>query len=300
MVDEARRRSFGLVAELYDRARPSYPPELIDDVIALTASSPGQRAPAAPSGSEGPDRGGENALPPSGVDGGSVLRALEVGAGTGKATALFAARGVRVDALEPSAAMAAIARRNAVRLPPGSGRVRVIEREFETFACAEPRYDLLYSAQAWHWVRPSERYRRARAALRPGGVLAVFWNRADWARCKLRDALDHAYRVHAPELAESSPMHPGGARARDEWQEWRAEIAAAEGFERPEVRSYRWRLEYTSRSYVELLETYSEHILLAPERRQALHQAIAEAIERAGGRMVQPMVTRLCLAFAAS
>jgi SAM-dependent methyltransferase len=286
MVDEARKRSFGLVAELYDRARPGYPAALVEDVIALAAGSAQCGAQVVRAGSEDPRA--ERSAP----------RALEVGAGTGKATVLFAARGVHVDALEPSAAMAAIARRNAARLPPRSGRVRVIEREFESFCDGGRRYDLLYSAQAWHWVRPGERYPRARAALRPGGVLAVFWNRADWERCELRDALERAYRAHAPELGESSPMRPGGAVARDEWREWQAEIAAAEGFENAEVRSYRWQIEYTSRSYVELLATHSDHILLAPARRAALHAAIAQAIEDAGGRMLQPMVTRLCLAFA--
>jgi hypothetical protein len=34
---------------------------------------------------------------------------------------------------------------------------------------------LVYAATAWHWVDPAVRYRRARAALRPGGHLA-FWS----------------------------------------------------------------------------------------------------------------------------
>src|SRR5438105_8011948 len=75
-MEHERRLAFGAVAELYDRARPSYPEALVEDVVAL-----------APLGS-----------PP---------RALEVGAGTGKATVLFAARGVAVHALAPSAEMAA-------------------------------------------------------------------------------------------------------------------------------------------------------------------------------------------------
>ena len=60
-----RRLTFGVVAELYDRMRPSYPLALVDDVLAFAG----------------------------------VGRALEVGAGTGKATVLFAARDVEVVAL---------------------------------------------------------------------------------------------------------------------------------------------------------------------------------------------------------
>jgi hypothetical protein len=68
---------FGEVAELYDAHRPGYPGELIDDVVGLAGLEP--------------DAG----------------RVLAVGAGTGKAAALFAARGYSVTAIEPSAAMAA-------------------------------------------------------------------------------------------------------------------------------------------------------------------------------------------------
>ncbi|HEY6399555.1 MAG TPA: class I SAM-dependent methyltransferase, partial [Solirubrobacteraceae bacterium] len=72
--------SFGRVAELYEQARPSYPTTLVDDVLTN-----------------------------AGLGAGEAI--LEVGAGTGKATRLFAARGHRVVALEPSAEMAGIARR---------------------------------------------------------------------------------------------------------------------------------------------------------------------------------------------
>ncbi len=54
-----QRLAFGSVAELYDRARPSYPEALVDDVIAFAG-----------------------VMPPT--------RLLEVGAGTGKATRLRA------------------------------------------------------------------------------------------------------------------------------------------------------------------------------------------------------------------
>ena len=64
-LGERRRLSFGSVAEQYDRIRPSYPEQLVDDVIAYAGDG----------------------LTAAG-------RALEVGAGTGKATLQFAARGL--------------------------------------------------------------------------------------------------------------------------------------------------------------------------------------------------------------
>ncbi len=40
---EPLRRSFDAAADLYEAARPSYPEELFDDLVALTALEPGAR-----------------------------------------------------------------------------------------------------------------------------------------------------------------------------------------------------------------------------------------------------------------
>jgi SAM-dependent methyltransferase len=141
-VQQEPRLVFGDVAEVYERVRPSYPDKLVDDVIEF-----------------------------SGIDGSGA--ALEVGAGTGKATRLFAARGLSVRALEPSPRMAAVARRACSTYE----NVTVEEREFEQFTPRGRQFRLLFSAQAWHWISPEVRYIRAREALAPGGLLAAFWNR---------------------------------------------------------------------------------------------------------------------------
>lgn len=73
------RETFDTVAELYDRARPSYPEELVDDLVA--------------------------ALPGT--------RVLEIGCGTGKLTRQLVDRGLDVTCVEPGANLAAIARRSA-------------------------------------------------------------------------------------------------------------------------------------------------------------------------------------------
>jgi 16S rRNA A1518/A1519 N6-dimethyltransferase RsmA/KsgA/DIM1 with predicted DNA glycosylase/AP lyase activity len=83
-------------SELYDRTRPSYPSALVADVISI-------------------------------ADLGASERLLEVGAGTGKATLVFASRGFPVLAIEPSPEMAAIARRNCGPYPG----VRIEQSDFE-------------------------------------------------------------------------------------------------------------------------------------------------------------------------
>ncbi len=258
-MDRTPRLVFGQVAERYERVRPSYPEALVDEVIALAGAGP----------------------------------ALEVGAGTGKATVMFARRGVTVHAVEPSAEMASIARRRCVDFPG----VTIEETDFEDWHGDRNGFALVFSAQAWHWVSPELKYVRAREALADRGLLAAFWNRPDWGRCATRDELAAAYERTAPDFGpDPGPMHPGSQIAPDRWEDWDAEIAAAAGLEDPRTRFYEWNAEYTAQRYLELIATTHDHILLADDTRDVLMQAVGNVIERNGGSLSLPLVTKLCLA----
>jgi len=256
-----QRLAFGRVAEIYDRARPSYPPESVEAVIAFG-----------------------NLRPPAPI--------LEVGAGTGKATVLFARRGHPILALEPSAAMAAVARVNCAAFPA----VEVVETEFEGWTPATP-YAAVISAAAWHWIDADVRYRRAHAALAPGGTLAALWTFPDWDRCDLRDPLRDAYRTAAPDLTTEFPMHPASRPTRLAG-DWHAEVDAAGRFADATVQTFPWSLRYSAAAYTELLQTHQDHILLAEEPRAALLGAVTAVIDAAaaGGTLTLPVITHVCLA----
>ena len=251
------RLVFGEVADLYDRHRPSYPTALVDDLLA------------------------ESAIPEGG-------RALEVGAGTGKATELFAARGAAVLAVEPSPAMAAVGR---ARCAAYAG-VAFVESDFEALDLHGEAFPLLYAAQAWHWVDPAVRYQRARAALTEGGLLAVFWNRPAWGQSELRAALSAAYRRHAPGMDPNSPMHPDNPAPEGD-DDWPAEIVAVAELAAPQVRFYRWTEDYSADDYAALMITLSQFQTLAADRRARLLDAIRAAIGDHGGTLSLPLVTRL-------
>jgi SAM-dependent methyltransferase len=258
-TERPRRLVFGEVAGLYDRARPGYPASLIDDLV--TWAQPGARA-------------------------------LEIGAGTGKATRLLGARGVSVLGIEPSAEMAAYARAATEAL----GNVEIIESDFERWRPDGLTFPLAYAAQAWHWVDQESGYAHARAALAPGGHLVAFWNRPAWGDIELRRALSDVYRQTVPALPPDGPMHPDnpGVGAAD--APWAQAIAATEGLTDPSERVYEWSLDYTARSYVSLLGTMSEVRLLGDADRQALLEAVGETLERHGGRLTMPMATHASIA----
>lgn len=230
-----QRLVFGEAAALYDRARAGYPDAVIDDVVAFV-------------GRDGP-----------------ATRALEIGAGTGKATVPFAARGFEIVALEPSPEMAAMAIRNCRTFP----RVRVEPMSFEDYAIEPGAFDLVFSAQAWHWVRRDVRAAKGALALTPGGALALFWHRTDWHGEELRDELEALYRRRAPELFAQDPGFPGLSAAGDD-ERPAYEIAASELFGDPILRTHRWSAELTADGFVELCLTQSNHRLLADQLRAEL------------------------------
>lgn len=257
-MDDRRRLSFGGVAELYDRSRPSYPPGLVDAVLEFGGAGEGDRA-------------------------------LEVGAGTGKATVLFAERGLQVVAIEPSADMAAVARRNYAAYE----NVTMEQIEFERWRLDGRPFRLVFSAQAWHWVDPDLGFAAARAVLEPGGALAVFWNRPDWDATKLGAELGEAYRRSGDGDGTGDLSNPNSPGEPDDWP---AEIAGASGFDGAQEREFRWSWTYTTAEYLDLLGTQSANLVLEEAQRERLLTDIAGVIDAHGGGFELAYVTRLCLA----
>lgn len=266
--DDHRRLSFGSVAEQYQRHRPGYPEEMIDAVLEFAQARPGDRV-------------------------------LDVGAGTGRATYQFAERGYDVTALEPDRAMMAVAIRSRPVASAGL-RVEILNTDFEQATLPPHAFRLVISATAWHWVTPGLRNELAARVLLPGGVLAPFWNRPDWAENPLRTALDRAYTAVEQEFAAwpPGPMNPAGAppqmRNAAQWLEH--EFARSAAFTDLDARVYRWRQRYSTEAYIGLLGTHSDHIVLPEAPRERLFDAIREAIDGAGGSFELTYQTLVCLA----
>jgi SAM-dependent methyltransferase len=136
---EHLRTTFGSVAEQYDRARPSYPAAIFDDLAEIAGLEPGARV-------------------------------IEVGPGTGKATVELVRRGYDVTGVELSPDLADVARRNA----PGA---TIVVAEFERWQPEQAGFDAIVATAAYHWVDPEHRYAKPLALLKPGGALAVVHGR---------------------------------------------------------------------------------------------------------------------------
>ena len=209
---------------------------------------------------------------------------LDVGSGTGIAARQLQAAGCRVLGVEPDARMAAF------------GRSHGVAAEVSTFEAWDPAgrvFDAVVAGQAWHWVDPVVGAAKAARVLRPGGLLAVFWN-AFGLPPELADAFNAVYERVLP----GSPI---SLTARDAYPTLTA-IAAdgmRDGFTPPEQWRFEWEHEYTRDAWLEQVPTFGGHATLAPDQRAALLAGIGAAVDAVGGRFVMRYTTLAVAATAA-
>ena len=259
-VQERRRRSFESVAERYLASRPPYPAPAYELLVA-------------------------HVPPPADV--------LEVGPGPGLATLPLAERGYRIVAVELGERLAAEARRNLA----AHRSVRIVNADFETWQPPTPHaFDLVLAASSWHWIDPAIGYERAWSALRREGWLALMANHPRPGRPgsiarRFWDATDPLYRRYAPELVSRRGWNPRQVPS------FRRAIIRSGRFSSVERQVIAWRHTFDPDAYLALLDTYSDHRILASRARAQLFRAIRELADRKfGGRVPRYYRTVLYIA----
>ncbi len=217
------------MATAYERFRPGYPEALVDEVLAYA--------------------------------GRPVRTALEVGAGTGKATRVFAGRGIAVTATDPDPEMLAELRRHV------PGTVATVEAAFEDVA-VDTVYDLVFAAASFHWTDPDGRWSRVAALLRPGGVFASFGGQVHLADPELARAVQDA---RAPFLTDDEVPSPDGTPEGSPMQWPGSELTASDLFTDVQQSVIERRMSASPDEYVGHLATVSAYLELpAAVREQAL------------------------------
>ncbi|WP_460630993.1 class I SAM-dependent methyltransferase [Leifsonia lichenia] len=254
--DGAARLAFDAAAAVYDEVRPSYPSALFDALFALLPTRPD---------------------------------ILEVGPGTGQATADLLARGATVHAVELGPALAV-----ALRSKLPSERLRVSIGDFERLPLAARSADAVFSATAYHWISPEAQLDRPALLLRDGGVLAV----VDLIQVESAD--DRGFFAAAQPLYDQYGQGHTGPPAPTRQNvdpPIRSLIAADRRFERVEVRRYDWNQTYSAADYRKLMLSYSGTLLMPPEQREGLLDAVeALIVEAFDGTVTRPLVATLTTA----
>jgi SAM-dependent methyltransferase len=231
-----RALSFGSIAEAYERFRPGYPAELVDMVLTYA------------------DR--------------PIRTALEIGAGTGKATRLFAERGITVTATEPDGAMLAELRK---RVPAS---VKTVQAAFEDVRSAET-YELAYAAAALHWTNPAGRWSRMAALLKAGGAFASFGG-----PIRLADpSVEEAVRAARAPFLESDEIPSPDATPPEQHMQWPGtELQRSEWFEDVRQLVIARRLTMSARDFVGHLSTVSAYLVLPNAEREQVYGQIMNVL----------------------
>ncbi len=268
-------RVFDEVAEEYDRHRPTYPDELIDQACAAAALRSGARV-------------------------------LELGCGTGQLTRSLLARGLRVTAVEPGEQLIARARAHL----DSAADVQFVNARLEDAALPHAQYVAVFSASAIHWIDPDVSWRTAADALVDGGTLALlsYFGVQDPRSAGDQQALRAALARVAPRLAAEWPNYrhlddtlAGVSLRRDNISEawaWLGSYDIARGcaarmFEDVQLAAVPRLVEHTAEQLTALLGTMSFWARLSQPQRDLL-AAEHDALHRRLGRPIRSS-TAACL-----
>jgi SAM-dependent methyltransferase len=246
-------RKFGEDAVLYDFARPDYPAELFDWLR---------------------ERCGLNAQ----------NACFEIGAGTGHATLPVLAMPVRnVLAIEPDERLAERLREKAGALP-----LTIEIARFEDARLDDSAFDFGFAAMSLHWLARMKALTRVRAALKPGGYFAMWWN--VYHNSAAPDAFGRATE-HMFSGIEQDPNATSGVGAFALDTAARLGELRSAGFKDVEHRLFEQQVTFTPEKLAALYGTFSRVRMAPEEKRAALLAEVQRIVKEQFGGTITRTVT---------
>lgn len=256
MFDRNRKILFNREANDYNEIRPDYPEELIDDLILLSS------------------------IPPGG-------KILEIGCGTGKATVMLASRGYNITGIELGDNLAEYARMNCRDFKNVS--IRTVS--FENAILDEKAFDVVTSAQAFHWLDPAIRFKKVSGILKDTGSIALFWNQYLEPSDDVNSELSNMLQRVSPEL-----FGKNGPTCEELIEIRKNEIISSGLFCEPIVKAYPWRHTYTTEQVIRLHNTYSDFLSLESSVKDDVKRKMSDIVDKHGGKITKSYLAVLYLA----
>jgi SAM-dependent methyltransferase len=257
-------RVFDEVAVEYDRSRPGYPRELVEEACALGGLGPGDLV-------------------------------LEIGCGSGQLTRDLLAAGLEVVAVEPGVQLLSLAAGNL----EGVGEVTFVNARFEDAELPRGRFRAVFAASSFHWIDPAVSWAKVAELTAPGGMLALLQHCGLEERRHLDDqgALLSALARIAPEIAAVWPTYRDLPSLLEGVEQRRAnvsevwswigsyDLARAEAgrlFEEVQVSAVPILVESSAEELNALFSTISYYKRLSPRQRQEIQGEYSALQERLG------------------
>lgn len=146
MIEVDNTKRFSGLADIYAKARPTYPEEAINHILEVCHL----------------------------IEGSHIA---DVGCGTGISSQLFAERGLNVIGVEPNKDMRDKAGELVHGLP--AGRLRLVDGTAEDTTLGDSSVDAVICAQAFHWFKAERALKEFHRILKPAGWTVLIWNERD-------------------------------------------------------------------------------------------------------------------------
>lgn len=248
------KATFNDAAERYHAHRPNYPGTLFEKLITdtkLTTSS----------------------------------QLLEIGPGTGQATKPLAEKGYAITAVELGDELAEKAR----EVLADFANVEIMTSAYEDVDLPESHFNLVYSATAFHWIRPEVKFTKTHRLLKPGGYLALI--HTEHVSDEASDVFFHVSKplyqkyqgANTPVRIQDDDFTPPKLQDLHPPEKIDETQFSLESFA-----VFPMELSYTSQEYIDLLATYSPQLAMPEEKRTAFLAGLKELIDKDfGGHMTK-------------
>ena len=252
------RTHFDEIVVNYDKIRPEWPDNLIADIFDYIGT-------------------------------GKAKNALEIGAGTGKATIPFLDAGYDVTAVEISANMVKVLQDRFKNY----NNFKVINAAFEDALLEDDSYDLIYAASAFHWVDAKTGCPKVLRFLKNGGTVALmcYTGALRYAGVpgseeeKTYEEIQEIYKKYFHKsykkplkISKEIMKEPDEIFKRFGFKDLREY-----GFTDISINLYDTSRIFSADEYITLLDTYADHRNLPENDRRYLYEGIKEVILKNGG-----------------
>ena len=262
--ERENRTHFDEIVVNYDKVRWDYPQEMFDDIFKYSSLSNGKKA-------------------------------IEIGAGTGKATTPILNEGYDVTAVELGTNMADF----LLEKHKEYKNFNVMVSSFEDVTLTEGIYDLVYATSAFHWVDAEIGCPKVFRLLKPGGTFALLRNNfysadGDALYEEIQAVYEkHYYSYYTSKSRLVRHSYEDLMKPSEVLKGFGFEDLRAYGFGDISMKFYEKTLTYNADDYVALMDTMSDKRKLPENNRTALYTGIKEAIIKHGGIYNQDTVFTL-------
>ncbi|ALF54500.1 methyltransferase [Nostoc piscinale CENA21] len=245
---EVRKNWYSPAAEAYNKARPRYPQDFIEQVIQISQLTKDSRI-------------------------------LEVGCGPGTATISFAQLGYSMLCLEPNPDFYELAQQNCLSYP----NVEIQNTSFEEWSLQSEQFDAVLAASSFHWIPAEVGYPKAASALKANGHLLLFWNKELQPSYEVYQSLSAVYQKHAPSL----DRYEDWEAQQKVFQEFGNILIDSGKFQDIQFGQVKSEVVYSTDEYLTLLNTYSPYLKLEPDIKKALFSELSQRINNEFGGSLQ-------------